>query len=241
GEVEFLAQAAVVGAAAHGEVVACDEDFAPVDGGAAADHVGRGQADQPAFGVVLGEAGGRADLVEAARVDQGVEALAHGQLAVGMMPGHLLGAAHLPGEFLPTGVLVDLLLPAHPASCLHRVAASRRAYDTSLPGLPPRRRRCPVSPRTSRRCTRTDPSSIASPPPGATASPRSSASSRTWRRPPRYARRSSPPGFRWCSSTPRRVMPRRASVGSPRCPVERPPFAKHSTRRSTMPGWRAAP
>src|SRR5690606_33636394 len=75
-----------------------------------------GQADQPALSVVLGEAGYRADLVEAAGVDQGVDALAHGQLAVGVVPGDLLGAAHLPGEFLPTGVLVDLGLPAHRVS-----------------------------------------------------------------------------------------------------------------------------
>src|SRR3546814_3434996 len=56
--------------AAHGEVVAGDDDRAAVDGAAADDAVGRRQADQLAVLVIGGTAGDGADLAETAGVDQ---------------------------------------------------------------------------------------------------------------------------------------------------------------------------
>src|SRR5690606_20201001 len=194
GEGEFLAQPAVVGAASHGEVVAGDEDLAAIEPGTPANDIGGREPDELAVRVVLGEAGGGADFIEAAGIGKGVEPLANGELAVRMVASDLLRSAHLPGEFLPTGILVDLGLPVHPVSI---VVAWWRAYDTSLPGFPPRRRPCPVSPRTSRRCTRIALSWIVSRPRAATALPRSSASFPTWPRPMRSARRSSRRACRW--------------------------------------------
>ena len=70
--------------------------------------------------VVLGLAGDGADLVEAAAIDQAVDALAHGEPAAVVLALDLVGAAHPPRQLLARAQLVELRLPAHRAlrSCL---------------------------------------------------------------------------------------------------------------------------
>ena len=122
-KLELLAQAAVVGAAAHGEVVAGDEHIAAVDAGAAAHHVGRREADEIALRVVLGKAGDGADLLEGALIDEPGDALAHGELARGLVAGDLVGAAQRQGEPAPALHFVELGLPAHARVRLRASAA----------------------------------------------------------------------------------------------------------------------
>ena len=83
------------GAAEDGEVLAGEVDEPAVDGGGAGDDaVGRdllaGQAEVDL--AVLGE---QADLLEAAGIDQGVDALAGGELALLLLLGQALGPAAL--------------------------------------------------------------------------------------------------------------------------------------------------
>ena len=63
--------------------------------------------------VVLAHARERARLVEAAGVEQALDALAHGELAGGVLARDALGAAHLPRELLAAAQLVELGLPRH--------------------------------------------------------------------------------------------------------------------------------
>ena len=58
-------------------------------------------------------AGQRADLVERARVEQRVDALAHRQLAPGVLALDLLRATHGVGQRLAPMQLVDVVLPGH--------------------------------------------------------------------------------------------------------------------------------
>ena len=101
-------------AAAHGEVVAADDHRPPVEPRPTEHEVGRRELDELAgVGVVGGPAGEGADLVEAARVAEGVDALAHGQLARGVLALDLVLPAHAPGERLAAAELLDLRLPRH--------------------------------------------------------------------------------------------------------------------------------
>ena len=59
--------------------------------------------------------GDRADLVEAAGIEQGVDALAHGEPARVVLALDLLGAAHFAGERLAAAQLLDVVFPAHDA------------------------------------------------------------------------------------------------------------------------------
>ena len=80
-------------------------------------------------------AGDRADLVEAAAIDQTVDALADGELAGIVLALDLVGAAEPPREFLALAQLVQFRLPSHRAlrSCLGRdfitVAPSQRNHQ----------------------------------------------------------------------------------------------------------------
>ena len=58
--------------------------------------------------------------MEAAGVDEAVDALAHGELALGMLPRDALGAAHLVSEFAAAGQFVDLGLPGHRTLSIQR-------------------------------------------------------------------------------------------------------------------------
>src|SRR5262249_31126892 len=106
----LLPDGRVGGATPHGEVVPADDDGTAVDATAAEDEVGRRQVGQ---GTVLvdGLAGDGADLVERARVEEGVDALPNGELAAVVLAGDLLGAAHAPGQVLGPAQLGDLGCP----------------------------------------------------------------------------------------------------------------------------------
>ena len=77
--------------------------------------------------VVLGLAGDGADLVEAARVDQPVDALAHREPAAVVLALDLVGAAHLARHALARPQLVQFALPAH-MSVLDCIALRSRRF-----------------------------------------------------------------------------------------------------------------
>ena len=66
-----------------------------------------------AVGIILGLAGNGADLMEAAAVDQGLDALAHREPPALVLALHLVGAAHLARHALARPQLVELCLPVH--------------------------------------------------------------------------------------------------------------------------------
>ena len=102
----------VGGAAAHREVVAGHDDRSAVDA-APPHHEVRGRhVDDVAVVVVGGAAGERADLVEGSGIEQRVDAFAHGQLALRVVLGDLLVAAHPPRERAAARELVELGFPA---------------------------------------------------------------------------------------------------------------------------------
>ena len=119
----LLPDRGVGGAAANGEVVALHDGAAPVDAAMADDRVGGQEICQLPVVVVGRASGERAGLVEAARVEQPVDALAHGQATGGVLAGDALLAAHPPGQLLAPAKLLELGLPAH---C--RDLSARRAF-----------------------------------------------------------------------------------------------------------------
>ena len=97
-------------AAPHGEVVAADDHRPPVDAAPAHHEVGRSELGE--LGALVGGAPGqRAHLVERPRVEQRVDALAHGEAARRVLTLHLLGPAHLARHRLAPVQLLDLGLP----------------------------------------------------------------------------------------------------------------------------------
>ncbi len=63
--------------------------------------------------VIFGDAGNRADLVEAFLIDQPVDALANGEPALVALPLDLVNASHLARERFAPGEVVELRLPIH--------------------------------------------------------------------------------------------------------------------------------
>ena len=63
--------------------------------------------------VIFGDTGNRADLVEAFRIDQSVDALADGEPALVALPLDLVNASHLPRERFAPGEVVEFRLPVH--------------------------------------------------------------------------------------------------------------------------------
>ncbi len=110
---EFLADAGVVHPAAHGEVVARDDDRTTVDFAAPGHQIGGEKIRELARLVVFRLAGKRPHLVEGAGIEQPVDPLADVELALVVMAGELLGAAHLSGQRLAPAKLIDLRFPAH--------------------------------------------------------------------------------------------------------------------------------
>ena len=102
----------VAGAAAHGEVVGAEHDRAPVDARRTGDEVGRPDRDEAAVSVIVAEAGQRADLCEAARIGQPVDALTHRQPARGALALDLRWPAHGPGQFPAAVDFLHLRRPA---------------------------------------------------------------------------------------------------------------------------------
>ena len=100
-------------AAAHGEIVA-DHDHRPAVDLAAAEHaIRRRQIGEFAALVIFGDAGNRADLVEAFLIDQFVDALANGEPALVALPLDLVNASHLARERFAPGEVVEFRLPVH--------------------------------------------------------------------------------------------------------------------------------
>ena len=99
-------------AAADGEIIADDDDAAPVEPRPPEHHVGGAEGGQPAVAVVFRLAGDGADLVQAAAVEERVEAFADGEPAVVVLARDLLGPAHLARQRLAPAQLADLRLPA---------------------------------------------------------------------------------------------------------------------------------
>ena len=95
GKDQLVAHGAVAGAAAHGEVVAHHHYGPPAYACAPHHQVGRGELHQSAQAVVLARAGERAHFREGIRVRAGGDALAHRQLARGLVARHLVVSAHL--------------------------------------------------------------------------------------------------------------------------------------------------
>ena len=81
--------------------------------GAAHHAIGRRELGQRSRLAVFGLAGDGADLVEAALVDQAVDAFAHREPAAVVLALHLVGAAHLAGHALARPQFVQLRLPGH--------------------------------------------------------------------------------------------------------------------------------
>ena len=82
----LLADGAVCVAAPGSEVVGADDGGAALDPAPSADVVRRREVDDRAAVVIGGETGDAADLVEAALVQQQVDALPAGQLAAAALP-----------------------------------------------------------------------------------------------------------------------------------------------------------
>ena len=100
-------------AAAHREVVAQHDHRPAVDAGAPHDAIGRRQLGELAVRIVLGLAGDGADLVEAALVDQLVDALAHCEPAAVVLALHLVRPAHLARHSLALAEVVEFRFPSH--------------------------------------------------------------------------------------------------------------------------------
>ena len=111
----LLPDGGIGGAAAHREVVAADHDRSAVDPAASEHEIGRLQRLKLAVVAVAAAPRDRADLVEAVRVEQAVDALAHREPAGIVLALDLFGPAHLPGERLAPPQFFDLGFPAHPA------------------------------------------------------------------------------------------------------------------------------
>ncbi len=99
--------------AAHGEIVAADHDRAAFDPAAPEHEIGGLKRLDLAVGAVFGPAGQRADLVEAAGIEQQVDPLAHGEAARIVLALDLVGPAHVPRERLAAAQFFDFGFPAH--------------------------------------------------------------------------------------------------------------------------------
>src|SRR5262249_21961247 len=104
------------GAAAHREVVTADHDRAIVDAAAPEYEIGRLERRDLTLRAVLGAAGKRADLTEAAGIEQRLDALAHGEAAGIMLALDLVRPAHLARQRLTATQFLDVGFPAHPST-----------------------------------------------------------------------------------------------------------------------------
>ncbi len=102
------------GAAEDGEVLAGEVDEPAVDGGGAGDDAVGGDLLAGQAEVDLAVLGEQADLLEAARIDEGVDALAGGELALLLLLGQALGAAALLEALPVLAEVLDQLLHRFP-------------------------------------------------------------------------------------------------------------------------------
>lgn len=111
----LLVDRRVGGAAAYGEVVAAHRHRPALDAAATTDEVRGLEVEQLAVPVVLRLAAQRADLVEAAGIEQLIDALPYRELAAVVLALDLVRPAHASAHRLAAAQLVDLRLPAHGA------------------------------------------------------------------------------------------------------------------------------
>jgi hypothetical protein len=114
----LLPDCGVGGAAPDGEVVALENRPPPLDPALPDDDVGGQEVGELTLVVVGPLAGQHAGLVEGARVEEAVDALANVQAPGRVLALDPLGAAHLPGELLAVAELGDLRVPTHLVSRL---------------------------------------------------------------------------------------------------------------------------
>jgi len=132
----LAAGGAVGGTAAHGEVIAADDDPAPLDA-ARAHHVVRWPEGGEVAVLVRRHAGEDADLAEGAVVQEAVDALADGELAAAALTLDVLLAAHPVGELSAVGELVQFRLPDHARAPLRGVPSlAERHGGLHWRGLP---------------------------------------------------------------------------------------------------------
>ena len=126
------------GAAEDGEVLAGEVDEPAVDGGGAGDDAVGGDLLAGHAEVDLAVLGEQADLLEAAGIDEGVDALAGGELALLLLLGQAVGAAALPEALLLLAEVLDQLLHrlprigGHRSSFLSRLTRARRSPGADL-------------------------------------------------------------------------------------------------------------
>jgi hypothetical protein len=109
----ILPDRGIRGAAAHGEVVGEDHRRAPVQRRPPGDGTGRQEALHLVIGRIGGAPGNLADLMEAARVCQKGDALAHGQLAAAALALDGFVAAHFLGQPFAPAELFNRFFPTH--------------------------------------------------------------------------------------------------------------------------------
>src|SRR5581483_4367859 len=100
-------------AAAHGKIVADHNDRTSINLAATEHAVGGSGAFQLALLVIFSNTGYGADFVEAFLVEQAVDALAHREPPLVVLPLDLVRAAHCARQGLPPGQFVKLRLPVH--------------------------------------------------------------------------------------------------------------------------------
>ena len=100
-------------AAAHGEIIACNDNIAAIQLAATADEIARAEIDDIAFVVIGSGAGKRTHFAERAVIQQGVYPFPNRQLAIVMMPVDLFLAAHAIGKLFAFLELFDFLFPGH--------------------------------------------------------------------------------------------------------------------------------
>ena len=143
---QLVLDTAVVGAAAHGEIVAGDRHRTAADAPAPHDQIGRREVRQFAIRAVLCNAREAADFVERARVEQPVDALAHRELAAVVLALDLVRPAHLLRERLAPAQFLDLFFPTH-AQSLSAISPASTAAAPQIRSLkcPSLRNQAPIS------------------------------------------------------------------------------------------------
>src|SRR4029077_20824358 len=118
-------------AATHREIVSADHARAAFYPPAPEHEIGRLERLEFAIRAILRAPGERADFMEAARIEQLSDPLAHRELAAVVLALDLVPPAHLPGERLAAAQFLDIGFPAHAST------PRRRCY--SIPSAGQRR------------------------------------------------------------------------------------------------------
>ena len=113
GKNHFVADCAIIGTTAHGEIVPHHDNRALLNACATNDHVGRRHIEQLALSIVLARPRKPANFAKALRIHQLIDALAHRQFAAVMLPANLLLAAHPQRESLAAGKFLEFRRPTH--------------------------------------------------------------------------------------------------------------------------------